>query len=242
MEPRFMKSQIFHGEVFHKRFVPKIHSFKYKGYFFKISLNELNSIENKFFSVNKFNLFSFYYKDHGNKDGSELKSFAEKILQDHQQSMIIDDIVIHTMPRILGYVFNPVSFWYLYTGSELKFIIAEVNNTFGETHSYLLSPKDLSGEKLMQVSPFNQIIGHYEFNFTQKPNFESVGIHYKIASQEIVYANITGSPREWSSTELLKTFLKNPIINIGIVVFIHWQALRLFLKGITFHGKNGVIK
>lgn len=238
-----MRSQIFNGSVFHKRFMPREHEFTYGSYFMKISLNELDEIKNKVFSINQFNIFSFNFEDHGHRDGSDLRNFALELLQKHNcQDQKIDDIVIHTMPRVLGFVFNPVSFWYLYQAEKIVYVIAEVNNTFGETHSYLLTPQNLTENKLMQVSPFNQIIGKYDFSFLSTPKFDKVTINYKVKDQQLVIAQITGAPSEWSTKVLLKTFLKNPFVNYLIVFLIHWQALRLFLKGITFYGKNGAIE
>jgi DUF1365 family protein len=236
-----MKSQIFIGTVFHKRFRPKVHEFTYSGYFLKISLNEIDQIKNALFSVNKFNLFSFYFKDHGFRDGSDLISFAKNILKKENVELDFDDIVIHTMPRLLGFVFNPVSFWYLYKDGEIKNIIAEVNNTFGETHSYLLTPDKLEGLKLMQVSPFNQIIGNYQFKFSHTSNHEQVIINYFNEDKPVVHALVEGSPHDWKPSNFLKLFFKNPIANLAVVFFIHLQALKLFIKGVPFYGKNGVV-
>jgi DUF1365 family protein len=209
----------------------------------KISLNELNDLQNKLFSINRFNIFSFYFEDHGKRDGGDLAKFAEDLLIKHgHHNQKIDDIIIHTMPRVLGFVFNPVSFWYLYHDEEIIYVIAEVNNTFGETHSYLLEPQAPNDKKLMQVSPFSQIVGHYDFTFISKPEFDNITINYKVDNKPLIIARIKGTPSTWSTKALLKTFLKNPFVNLLIVFLIHWQALRLFLKGITFYGKNGALE
>lgn len=234
-------SKIYQGKVYHKRFTPKVHEFTYPSYFLKISLKELPVIENLFFSVDKFNLFSFNKADHGYRDERSLEQFAKDKLTSAGYVSTFDDIVIHTMPRILGHVFNPVSFWYIISEEQVKYIIAEVNNTFGETYSYILDPRAPSGEKKMQVSPFNRIEGHYEFDFHSKETKEKINIKYYAGDQQVIYASVYGSPVAWSNVNFLKLFLSNPLQNFLTLVLIHFEALKLFLKKIPFYGKNGVI-
>lgn len=236
------KPKLFKGSVYHKRFFPKVHEFTYGSYFIKISLFNLESCSNLFFSVNRFNLFSFYFKDHGYRDGSSLIDFANNKLKEANINIQYDDIVIHTYPRILGHVFNPVSFWYFYQNGSVICKLAEVNNTFGETISYVLPNDDLSYSKEMQVSPFNLIEGNYQFRFLSKEEHEKVEIRYLQNSQIKIYASIEGRPIEFNAMNLFKTFLQNPFYNIGAVFFIHFEALRLFIKKIPFYGKNGIIK
>ena len=133
-------SCIYNGQVVHKRFKPKEHYFKYNVFSFLIDLNELNIIEKKikFFSYNKFNLISFYDEDHGNRDGSSLIHWVKKNL--NQISVNTSQIKIKLLcyPRILGYVFNPLSIFFVYDkNSSLKAILYEVKNTFGEQHTYV---------------------------------------------------------------------------------------------------------
>jgi DUF1365 family protein len=237
-----IQSRIFTGKVYHKRFTPAEHAFTYSGYFIKISLSELDHLKNTFFSVNHFNLFSFYFRDHGSRDGSSLREFAKGLLRENKRSDDFDDIVIHTMPRLLGHVFNPVSFWYVMKDEKITSIIAEVNNTFGETHSYVLDPDDSRGEKVFHVSPFNRIEGDYKFAFFHGDKNERVDIAYFINGEKILFASVFGTPLEWSSKNFLKVFLKHPLHNFLTLAFIHFEALRLFLKKVPFWGKNGVLQ
>lgn len=235
------KSKIFTGKVYHKRFTPKVHEFTYPSYFLKISLKELSTLKNLFFSIDRFNLFSFNLRDHGYRDGRSLQLFAQEKLRDAGKSAEFDDIVIHTMPRILGHVFNPVSFWYIMKNDHVKYILAEVNNTFGETHSYILDPLEPAGAKKMQVSPFNRIEGEYEFSFFSEQTMEKIDIRYSLADQQVILASVYGKPEEWSAAAFLKLFLTNPVQNFLTLILIHFEALRLYLKKIPFYGKNGVI-
>ncbi len=236
-----MKSKLFYGHVYHKRFTPRVHEFNYRSFFMQISLKELNSINLKLFSINRFNFFSFDFKDHGNRNSSDLNVFAEKLLKSHNLPNDYDDIVIHTIPRILGYIFNPVSFWYIIKNNQTVAIIAEVNNTFGETKSYVLDPQKPQSDKLMQVSPFNQIVGNYKFSFQEKPNYSKVHISYLIENSPVIHASTEGHEIPFNDFELFKLFLKLPIHNLMIVSLIHFEAIRLFIKKIPFYGKNGAI-
>lgn len=234
-------SRIYIGKVFHKRFIPKTHEFTYPSYFLKISLKEIHSLKNIFFSVDGFNLFSFNRKDHGYRDGRSLEMFASEKLVSAGKPADFDDIIIHTMPRVLGHVFNPVSFWYIIKDEQIKTIIAEVNNTFGESHSYILDPQAPAEDKKIQVSPFNRIEGYYEFAFLSKETIEKVEIRYYKGDEQVLYASIYGTPEPWTTGNLFRLFLSNPIQNFLTLILIHFEALRLYLKKIPFYGKNGVI-
>lgn len=236
-----VQTKIFEGKVYHKRFIPREHEFTYSTYFIKFSLKELPRLKSPFFSFNRFNLFSFYVKDHGFRDGSSLESFANALLKTAGLAADYDDIFIHTYPRVLGMVFIPVSFWYFMKNGQVSAMIAEVNNTFGGTHSYLLTPDQPEGPKVFHVSPFNQVKGHYKFRFTSKAEKEKVDIHYTINSKQVLFASVSGSPLEWSSKNLLKVFLRHPLHNALTLVFIHFEALRLYVKRIPFFGKDGAV-
>ena len=158
-----MTSSIYNGTVIHKRFKPKTHFFKYSVFSLLIDLSELDQLDKniKFFSFNKFNLISFFEKDHGDRDGSSLISWVKKNLEEN--NIISKDIRIKLLcyPRIFGYVFNPLSVFFIYDiNNKLIAILYEVKNTFGEQHTYIFKVED--DNKLFQhncpkkfhVSPF----------------------------------------------------------------------------------------
>ena len=164
-------SKIYTGKVIHKRFKPKEHYFKYNVFSLLIDLNELEEINKyiKFFSYNKFNIISFYDKDHGDRDGSSIKLWVKKNLRNI--GIMTEDISIKLLcyPRIFGYVFNPLSTYFIYNKhSELISIFYEVKNTFGEQHTYIFKAQD---EKTVQnkckkkfyVSPFIEMDCEYHF-------------------------------------------------------------------------------
>lgn len=227
------------ARIFHKRFIPKINEFSYSGYYVKFSLNEMEMMGSKVFGVNQFNLFSFYEKDHGYRDGSSLYKWAQDILEKAGVQKFQGEVVLQTFPRVLGYVFNPVSFWYCYNKEkELQAIICEVNNTFNESHNYVLlnNPGDKINflNKHFHVSPFYPVEGGYFFDFRTP---DTVKINYHSDGKLQLATSISGKEIAFSDKELLKLFFKHPLYTFLIVVLIHYQALRLFVKKIKFYSK-----
>ena len=128
--------QLFFGKVVHRRLRPAAHQFVYPVYFCLLPLSSLERLGNALFSVNRFNLFSFHYADHGARDGSHPLAWIRALLNENE--IVADgEISLQCFPRVLGFVFNPVSFWYCHNNTgELVAVLAEVNNTFGERHNY----------------------------------------------------------------------------------------------------------
>ncbi|MFM8185393.1 MAG: DUF1365 family protein, partial [Alphaproteobacteria bacterium] len=124
---------IFFAKVFHKRLSPKINEFLYEVFYICFDISKISSLKCFFLSLNKFNIFSFYEKDHGIKDGSSIQDWAKKIFANSKAKNKIKKIFLFTHPRVLGYAFNPVSFWFgIGEDEKIYAIIAQVNNTFGE--------------------------------------------------------------------------------------------------------------
>ena len=167
-----MTSSIYNGTVIHKRFKPKTHFFKYSVFSLLIDLSELNHLDRtiKIFSFNKFNLISFYEKDHGDRDGSSLIEWVKKNLDKNEINSENIKIKLFCYPRIFGYVFNPLSVYYIYDLSEkLVCILYEVKNTFGEQHTYIFKVENNNllqhnCEKKFHVSPFIEMNCNYFFS------------------------------------------------------------------------------
>lgn len=229
---------LYRANIYHKRFTPKENEFSYGGYYMKFSLNEMQSLKSLFFSVNRFNLFSFYEKDHGYRDGSSLTKWAQNILLNSGIKNFEGEIVLQTFPRVLGYVFNPVSFWYCYEENKLVAIICEVNNTFGESHNYVLLNDPLNRvnflSKHFHVSPFYDIKGGYYFDFRKD---DKVIINYHFDDCLQLTTSISGREIHFSDKNLVKLFFHYPLYTIFIVFLIHYQALKLYMKKIKFYSK-----
>jgi DUF1365 family protein len=246
-----MTSSIYNGTVIHKRFKPKTHFFKYSVFSLLIDLSELDYLNNKikFFSCNKFNLVSFYEKDHGNRDGSSLVSWVKKNLEDNNINTEKVKIKLLCYPRILGYVFNPLSVFYIYNENEkLVSILYEVKNTFGEQHTYIFkvdSDQNLyhhNCSKKFHVSPFIEMNCKYFFRLLKPGEKISVIIDQYQTDEKILYASQDGQRVDFNTKELIKSYLKHPLMTFKIISAIHFEAFKLWIKGIKFIKKKLKIK
>ena len=246
-----MTSSIYNGTVIHKRFKPKEHFFKYSVFSFLIDLSELNHLNKKikFFSYNRFNLLSFYEKDHGNRDGSSLITWVKKNLDDNNINSINVKIKLLCYPRILGYVFNPLSVFYIYDiCGKLICIFYEVKNTFGEQHTYIFKvdgDKNLylhNCSKKFHVSPFIEMNCKYFFRLLKPGEKISVIIDQYQEDEKILFASQDGKRVEFNSKELIKSYIKHPLMTFKIISAIHFEAFKLWLKGIKYVKKKLKIK
>ena len=246
-----MTSSIYNGTVIHKRFKPKEHFFKYSVFSFLIDLAELNHLNKKikFFSYNKFNLLSFYEKDHGNRDGSSLIKWVKKNLNDNNINSEDVNIKLLCYPRILGYVFNPLSVFYIYNiYGKLICILYEVKNTFGEQHTYIFKvegDKNLyqhNCSKKFHVSPFIEMNCKYFFRLLKPGEKISVIIDQYQADEKILYASQDGKRVDFNSKELIKSYIKHPLMTFKIISAIHFEAFKLWIKGIKYVRKKLKIK
>lgn len=232
---------LYTGTVYHKRFLPKSHSLRHRVYFIKFQLDQLNKLSNYFFSVDSWNLLSFWHQDHGTRKDPHLKAWIEKKLNEAGISTPPNQISLMTFPRVLGFVFNPVSFWFCYQDEKLLACIAEVNNTFGGTDTYVIQDPEKIYDKKFHVSPFFKIEGYYKFTFNLSDKDRIfVGIDYYQHDVCYLKTYITGRAQELSSKNVLKVWLSHPLMTFAVVFWIHWHALKLYLKKIPFYGTKGV--
>lgn len=237
-----VKNSILSSKVFHKRNHPKVNSFNYRSYYIVLDMLNLQPTS-KLLNINKFNIFSFYDKDHGKRDGSKSVNWAINLLEDNK--LAYDNVKLMTMPRILGYLFNPVSFWLCYHQNKLIAVIAEVNNTFKETHCYICHKdgKEITNkcrfkaQKDFHVSPFYPRQGYYKFNF--KLDFSDnaknqIIINYYDNEKLQLGTSITATSNKLSSQNLIKEFFRCPLLTIKVMYLIHWQAIKIILKRIKY--------
>ncbi len=247
-----INSNIYNGTVIHKRFKPKEHFFKYSVFSLLIDLSELDYLDKqvRFFSYNKINLISFYDKDHGNRDGTSIINWVKKNL--NQNSISSENVKIKLLcyPRIFGYVFNPLSVFYVYNNQDkLIAIFYEVKNTFGEQHTYIF--KINNTDKLLQhnclkkfhVSPFIEMDCKYFFRTLLPDKKMSVVIdQYDNNDDKLLYASQDGYIADLKSSELLKSYIKHPLMTFKIIIAIHFEAFKLWSKGIKFIKKKLKLK
>lgn len=244
---RVAQPQLLVGHVMHRRLRPARHAFTYPVFFVQLPLRRLASAGNAVFSVDRANLLSFRQRDHGARDGSALLPWIQGKLRERG---LPDDgeIVLQAFPRVLGYVFNPISLWFCHDrDGALIALLAEVNNTFGEHHHYLLHHADgaplrdaevLTADKALHVSPFCRVEGHYRFRLALAGAAQRVRIDYVDADGALLNTLLSGRPHGWSARALLAAFARMPLLTLGVMARIHWQALRLWLKHVPFLGKR----
>jgi uncharacterized protein len=246
-----ISSSIYNGQVIHKRFKPKVHSFKYKVFSLLIDLSELEILDKQvnFFSYNKLNLISFYDKDHGERDGSSLIDWVHKNLKKNNINIENIKIKILCYPRILGFVFNPLCVFYVYNADDnLIAILYEVKNTFGEQHTYIFRVEKNTNliqnncSKKFHVSPFIGMNCHYFFRLLKPGNKISVIIDQYDNTDKILYASQDGVRTDFNTKYLVKSYLKHPIMTFKIITAIHYEAFKLWIKGIKFIKKKIKIK
>ena len=245
-----MNSCIYNGVVTHQRFKPVKHSLKYKTFSLLIDLDEIEILDKNIsiFSLNKFNIFSFYIKDHGERDGSSIKQWVLKTVKKFHISNNITKIKLLCYPRIFGYVFNPLSIFYCYEKDNLKAIFYEVKNTFNEQHTYVFTVNDSSKiitqqcKKKFYVSPFIEMDTFYNFRLTEPD--ESIRILIKQTDKEgkVLVACQTGKRQIMSLKQLIINFFTHPMMTFKNMVSIHYEALRLWKKGAIFQKRKIKIK
>jgi len=233
---------IYKGFVSHYRFYPKIHKFKYRIFSLFINLEELENLDKDtiLFSINKFNLFSFYFKDHTEKPFNNPIIWAKNILSNKNLYNKNDRIFILCYPRILGYVFNPLTTYFcIDQNNNIKAIIYEVHNTFGDRHSYITKYCHLNEkvDKMFHVSPFFPIEGEYEFDTNIKNKSIKIEIKYYKDKTNLLNAVFCGQQSQFNDQNLLLCFFLYPLMTLKVIYSIHLQALYLWIKGIKFFNR-----
>jgi DUF1365 family protein len=234
-------SAIYRGTVAHRRLRPRQHALKYRAFWMLFDLDELPPLSGslKLFSHNRFNLFSFYDRDHGDSSGASLRGWVEGHLK---TAGIADDggpIRLLCLPRILGYAFNPISVYFCYArDSTLNAILYEVNNTFGQRHSYLIAVAPGAGRTITQscakrlyVSPFNDMDMSYAFKVQPPAVSVTVGVDALDPAGLMLTTSLTGRRHDFTDAAMVSTFLHHPLLTLKVIAGIHWEALLLWLKG-----------
>jgi DUF1365 family protein len=232
------------GEVMHARLKPVRHRFKYRVMSVLIDLDKLDEADRQspLFGVNRTALYSFNEADHGDRDGLSLRAYAQRRATEHGIELTGGRVLLLCYPRLLGYTFNPLSVYFCYRSSgELALIIYEVRNTFGEIHAYVLPVNRHEAndarlrqrqEKLFYVSPFIEMATCYHFRVL--PPGQSVKLRILESDREgpLLAATFNGRRSPLNTVGLLRSFFALPMVTVKIIVAIHWEAVRLWLKGV----------
>lgn len=237
-----LASALFPGHVTHARFKPKPHKLAYQIYSLLLDLDELDVLDKKLrlFSVDRFNLFSFHRKDRGDESGAALRPQIEKAMQAAGVPVDSGPIRLLTMPRLLGWAFNPLSVFFCYgKDASLKAILWEVDNTFGQRHSYMI-PVEPNGEaevvqrceKAFYVSPFMDMDLRYVFRVAPPGDKLKIVIDTFDGEGPVLTARHLARRVELTDAALLKAFFAIPFLTLKVVGGIHWEALKIWLKGV----------
>jgi uncharacterized protein len=239
------------GEVRHHRLRPAVNRFSYGVFFIRVPLRAAQVSGSFLFSRNRFNLMSFHDRDHG--DGkAPLTQWIDALLKREGVLDADGEIWLQCFPRVLGYVFNPVSFWFCHRADgSLRAIVCEVRNTFGEKHLYLLDTgatigngQMLSAQKIFHVSPFCEVQGRYRFRFMSADGLmESAGrrhiarIEYEDDAGPLLLTSISGAEQALNNRGVAQVLLRYPLMTLTVMARIHVQALYLFIKRVPFFSK-----
>ena len=234
---------LYFGEVMHARLKPMGHRFNYRVMSLLIDLDRLSEAgrRSRLFGVNSAALYSFHEADHGPRDGSSLRDYVRRSAAGHGIELAGGKVLLLCYPRLLGYTFNPLSVYFCYRASgELALLIYEVRNTFGEIHPYILpvKPGEMSRagvrqqqDKLFYVSPFIEMAMRYHFRVLPPGQRIQLRILETDRDGPLLAATFTGLRRALSTGQLWRAFFALPLVTVKIVAAIHWEALRLWLKG-----------
>jgi DUF1365 family protein len=233
------------GVITHARRGAVRHRFNY-GVDFVLIDPESSAAAPKLFSRNRFNLISLHDKDHGGPLKAGRGSiWARDVLASHGLSDQQVQLRLLAQPRFLGYGFNPVSFWLAMSGDELIAVIAEVSTPFGDRHSYLCHLNDFAPitaetpiikPKILHVSPFQDVAGQYRFHFDIRGDQIAIQIHFSNKAEGVV-ATMSGARQPMTNTRLMQASIRRPLGALRTTILIHWQAVRLKLKGAIYRSR-----
>src|SRR3982074_3829947 len=241
---------LYFGDVMHARLKPMGHRFSYRVMSLLIDLDRLDTADRQspLFGVNRAALYSFNEADHGERDGSSLRACEQRRAAERDIDLTGGRVLLLCYPRLLGYTFNPLSVYFGYRANgELALVIYEVRNTFGDIHPYVLpvKPGEISDagvrqqqDKLFYVSPFIEMAMRYHFRVS--PPGEHVKLRILETDREgpLLAATFNGRHRMLNTKELLRAFFALPLVTMKIMAAIHWEALRLWLKGARLVPRN----
>ena len=241
---------LYSSVVTHRRLYPHAYRFSYRVFSLLLDIDRLDDAHraSPLFSRNRFNLLSFYDRDHVPSDFTTVRDWANHVLGGAGIEGRELRIRLLCFPRVMGWVFNPLSIWYCEDGdSRPRAVICEVRNTFGERHCYLLKPESVedsggwpvraSHEKDFHVSPFIGMAAQYHFRLSQPGETLQVSIRETENGRPLLFAAQHGQRRAFTTSNLMRQVLRVPMQTLKVLGAIHWHALKIWIGGTPFHPK-----
>ncbi len=234
------KPGIYHGEVVHVRTAPKRHVLSMNVFELFVDLDQIENLSKKLrlFSFNRFNLFSINETKWGARDGTPLAAHVRKLATKAAGPQAAHHIFMLCFPALIGRVFNPLTTYYCYDPEgELRCLVFEVSNTFGEHHTYVVPAAQAQSAhpKRFHVSPFNKVEGSYSFKAPSPGENIRLGVRLDKNGSTVLNTWFAGQHAELTDRALFKAFLKMPLLPLQILTAIHWEAFKLWRKGLAFN-------
>lgn len=236
------RSGLYIGRVSHRRLTPRRHAFSYRAFYLLLDLDHPDQAQTRLFSCNRANLLSFHERDHLQIGTGTLRQRVDALLVQSGVDPAGWRVLILCMPRMLGYVFNPLSVYFCYApDGALRCLLYEVSNTFGQRHTYVVrvDESDAGGDGIVRqacpksfyVSPFMEMDLGYTFRIREPSDRISIGILAGRARRPVITTLFSGFYRPLSDRSILSAAFANPLLTFKVIAAIHWEALRLWLKG-----------
>ena len=230
------------GRTTHSRLEPRPHSFSYRLFQILIDIDRVDEGLKGLALLRhgRAGLFSFDERDHGARDSQPLRPWVEQTLAEAGVVATANTIRLLCFPRVLGFVFNPISVFFIHGDDDrLVAVIYEVNNTFGQTHAYVVpatgaDEERQAADKRLYVSPFYRVEGGYQFRLTPPRERLKLVIVKQVAGKPDFTASLTAKHAPLTDKALASLFFSMPLMTLGVVAAIHWEALRLWIKGAPF--------
>ena len=243
MTPERAGVQLASGRVHHRRLRPRAHAFDDLAVLLLLPLRRLRDAPDPALARNRRAMVAFHDRDHGDGRDDCLQWLDERLAEAGVRDAD-GEVWLHTYPRVFGYVFKPVSFWYcLRRDGSLAAILAEVNNTFGERHAYLLvGPKlgwgrAVEADKVFHVSPFLRVEGRYRFRFLWSGESLVARVELHDDDGPLLVTSVAGTLADATPARLRRLAWTRPLATLAVTARIHWQALRLVAKRVPWFGK-----
>ncbi|MBY0427595.1 MAG: DUF1365 domain-containing protein [Alphaproteobacteria bacterium] len=246
--PISIEGGLLDASVFHARHAPRYHAFNYNVFYLAVPVQRIPLLEKlKTISLKGFNLFGLLERDHGMGDAKAFGNWIPSILKRFDASFELGEVLLISLPRVLNFIFNPVSFWCCFdTDGALCAVVSEVNNTFNERHCYYSAHEDgraigkqdwLTAQKVFHVSPFMDVEGSYRFRFDVRPDVINIFIDYYVGGEKRLSTSLCGKRHALNDKNLLLRFFQYPFITMKVIVLIHFEAIRLALKRMRYFDK-----